>query len=494
MGRNDAAAEGSLRKLVLTGHPDLVFGEVVWYPYQRQTGAMWLVDIFISYARSQRALAEPIKERLEALGYDVFFDIEGIDGGADFPEVIDRALRKSKVVLACWSPTYFTRKWCLIEARIGVERNIIVPIAVESFAKDAPPADLRFINYFDVTGRDPEAWALTLRTIQRKLAQPESSSAHEPLPPQAGTPQTNASALLSDMRATWAAFPDRESIAAVSRFAERVRQSAPGSGLEFEVEHHLKTLHAKQKSELAKERADQLRREKLRETLPPMPNDMVLAQIALVFGVGLYVAAWLLTDIRNDPRGHFFFTPLFCVPLIAYWINRKRMRWWGALLFVILVTGANFLATMAADAIFIERASECARCSGLFCSACDEWKSAQEITADRNLAEASARTAGAVAGAIGAGLSFLFVALALPSVRNPSNIAWLTAATAVMIAIGGFGLASHLPNEEPYMEYAVLLFAPWQLVFGWTLLHVTRAHAAERRLMFWAKPVRLRHL
>ncbi|MEM1106954.1 MAG: TIR domain-containing protein [Pseudomonadota bacterium] len=47
-----------------------------------------MVDVFISYARRQRAMVEPLKARFEAMGLDVFFDLEGIDGGAVLPDVI----------------------------------------------------------------------------------------------------------------------------------------------------------------------------------------------------------------------------------------------------------------------------------------------------------------------------------------------------------------------------------------------------------------------
>ena len=65
-----------------------------------------MVDVFISYPRSARAKVEAIKVKLDALGLDCFFDMEKIDGGTNFPDIIDRALRGSKAVLCCWSPLY----------------------------------------------------------------------------------------------------------------------------------------------------------------------------------------------------------------------------------------------------------------------------------------------------------------------------------------------------------------------------------------------------
>ncbi len=136
-----------------------------------------MVDVFISYRRAQRSKVEPIKDRLEALGLKVFFDVHGIDGGANFPSVIDTNLRAAKAVLACWSPDYFQQKphpdWCMVECRFGMGQNKLVPVAVEHFAGDAPPVDMHGVNYFDLTawrGQDQhEDWRRTLNTLSRHL-------------------------------------------------------------------------------------------------------------------------------------------------------------------------------------------------------------------------------------------------------------------------------------------------------------------------------------
>ncbi|MFN7056725.1 SUMF1/EgtB/PvdO family nonheme iron enzyme [Hyphomonas sp.] len=214
-----------------------------------------MVDVFISYARRQRHIAEPLKDRLVALGLDVFFDIEGIDGGSVFPDVITRALDSSKAVLTCWSPLYFTRPWCLTEAREGKARDVLVPVIIEAFDRTAPPADLRHVNYYDLTawqGEDThENWNLTLqrlsRLVGRKLA-PQLMTGPSgdaritqpaPEPPPAASARID---VLADLRATWGTFPARGNADSVARFLQRVQGAASGSGLEFEVEHHLDEL------------------------------------------------------------------------------------------------------------------------------------------------------------------------------------------------------------------------------------------------------------
>jgi formylglycine-generating enzyme required for sulfatase activity len=168
-----------------------------------------LVDVFISYPRAERARAEPIKARLEALGLEVFFDIDGVDGGAKFPAAITRALDASKAVLACCSPLYFTRPWCLDEAHEGVTRDILVPVVTERFARTAPPVNMRSLNFLNLVGwvgdDAHEEWRRTLAALSKLVgrgltrAHGRTQDAVPPtIMPQTPSPPTTSSALWRD--------------------------------------------------------------------------------------------------------------------------------------------------------------------------------------------------------------------------------------------------------------------------------------------------------
>ena len=133
-------------------------------------------EVFISYARLERARVEPIKRKLEALGVSVFFDVEGIDGGVTFPDVIDQALRKSRAILCVWSPTYFQRPWCLIECRNAKAQNRLVPVAKQVIDEFAPPADLQGVNYYNLSGwtgaDDHEDWNRTRKRLGALIGRP----------------------------------------------------------------------------------------------------------------------------------------------------------------------------------------------------------------------------------------------------------------------------------------------------------------------------------
>lgn len=227
-----------------------------------------MVDVFISYSRANRLCVEPIKHELDALGLDCFFDLHQIDGGANFPDVIDRALRASRVVLCCWSPEYFKGQWSMIECRDAIARGIIVPVAVQRFDQFEPPADLRQINWFDLVGwtgdEGAEEWVRTLRNLERFVGRELVAPMQRPMKAGGASPSDP----LMDLRATWEAFPARSSDAAVARFLERVRAIAAGSGLELEVEHHLERLReaaARRAGQAARAAAERRRREEAEE-------------------------------------------------------------------------------------------------------------------------------------------------------------------------------------------------------------------------------------
>jgi len=132
-----------------------------------------LFDVFVSYARRERALAEPLYRRLVDRGLSVFFDLEGIDGGEDFSRRINQALRQSRAVLACWTPLYFTREWCMIECDYARRKQLLIPLRLRAFDVDEAPVEFHRVNYRDLVGwsgeADHEGWALAQRDLVRKL-------------------------------------------------------------------------------------------------------------------------------------------------------------------------------------------------------------------------------------------------------------------------------------------------------------------------------------
>lgn len=158
-------------------------------------------DVFLSYAREDTARAALVRDKLEALGLNVFFDAEGIDSGEEFPIVIDRAVKSAKCVLALWTRAALARRWVRIESRIGLDQSKLVAAMLDRTRPEDLPAEFYNVNFeplFDFHGSDTHpGWRRVLRAIARRTGRrdligddpsPQPSPATPP-PTQTASPQ-----------------------------------------------------------------------------------------------------------------------------------------------------------------------------------------------------------------------------------------------------------------------------------------------------------------
>lgn len=137
-----------------------------------------MADIFLSYARRERHRAEPIRDALESLGLEVFFDVDGLDGGDVFPDVLDRELKSAGAVVSLWSPWSLTRPWIKIESRIGKDRGVLIPVDIADIdpLHDLPAAfyDDQRIDLTDFGGNTAHpGWIKLVKSLARTLRRPE---------------------------------------------------------------------------------------------------------------------------------------------------------------------------------------------------------------------------------------------------------------------------------------------------------------------------------
>jgi hypothetical protein len=88
-------------------------------------------DIFISYKREEQATARQLADALGKEGWTVWWDPK-LRAGEHFDDVIEKALNEAKCVIVLWSDLSLQSQYVKDEARYALERNKLVPVAIEN--------------------------------------------------------------------------------------------------------------------------------------------------------------------------------------------------------------------------------------------------------------------------------------------------------------------------------------------------------------------------
>lgn len=136
-----------------------------------------MADVFVSYARADKARVVPLVAAIEAKGWSVWWDPE-ISPGQEFDDQIDAEIDVAKAVLVVWTPTSVASRWVRGEAREAAERGILVPVR---FEQARLPMDVRAIHTTDLDGwrEDPASPAVheCLHALATMIARAQAASA-----------------------------------------------------------------------------------------------------------------------------------------------------------------------------------------------------------------------------------------------------------------------------------------------------------------------------
>ncbi len=114
-----------------------------------------MADVFVSYVRENRAIAEKIAGGLSAAGFSVWWD-RHIRGGAKFAKEIERELSSAKVVLVLWSSDSLGSEWVRDEAEQARNENKLIPVCLDGVQ---PPLGFRQSQSLDFSGWSGDATA-----------------------------------------------------------------------------------------------------------------------------------------------------------------------------------------------------------------------------------------------------------------------------------------------------------------------------------------------
>jgi hypothetical protein len=117
-------------------------------------------DIFLSYARADRPVAQFLAQALERSGFTVFWDRDLVSGD-DFEQVIGVELVEARAVVVLWSSSSVKSGWCRDEAASAMERHALVPVQLNG---TPPPIGFRSIHTIPFDYGEP---AELLRAVVR---------------------------------------------------------------------------------------------------------------------------------------------------------------------------------------------------------------------------------------------------------------------------------------------------------------------------------------
>jgi hypothetical protein len=122
-------------------------------------------DLFLSYAREDRATAQQLAHALGEEGFSVWWDRE-IRGGSDFTEEIAAKLRAARRVIVLWSPKAVASSFVRDESARAREAGKLLPVRIE--AVDLP---LGFgqLQTLDLIDWDGEREAVEFRAVVNEV-------------------------------------------------------------------------------------------------------------------------------------------------------------------------------------------------------------------------------------------------------------------------------------------------------------------------------------
>ena len=112
-----------------------------------------MADIFVSYARADKARVTPLVAALEAQGWSVWWD-PAIIPGQEFDDRIAEEIDKASAVVVVWTPASVASRWVRGEAREAADRGILAPVRFENARL---PIDVRAIHTTDLDDWDEDA-------------------------------------------------------------------------------------------------------------------------------------------------------------------------------------------------------------------------------------------------------------------------------------------------------------------------------------------------
>jgi hypothetical protein len=125
-----------------------------------------MVDVFISYSKSDRALVERLETALNVAGFTTWWD-RGLITGDDFGPKIDRQLAEARAVVCLWTESSIKSQWVRAEAVKANAAGKLIPLKTAAVDYDRIPPPFNVLDTGSV-----EDSARLIETVKSLLTRP----------------------------------------------------------------------------------------------------------------------------------------------------------------------------------------------------------------------------------------------------------------------------------------------------------------------------------
>jgi membrane-associated protease RseP (regulator of RpoE activity) len=135
------------------------------------------IDVFISYKREERSLADQVARALKEAGYVAVTDLN-IQKATDFGEAIDRMIREARVVVVLWTRASAASEWVRKEANEAERLGKYLGVRIDAVTPGDLPLQVRNNNWLDLSDASlPQSLPALLAEVQRLAGQTTKDAA-----------------------------------------------------------------------------------------------------------------------------------------------------------------------------------------------------------------------------------------------------------------------------------------------------------------------------